>query len=77
MKVAVKLLFQLKRYSPTGRADFELEITPGTTLGALLEQWGLPPHPPKVMLINGRPATRDQELADGDLVVIFPPVEGG
>ncbi len=77
MKIQVKLFFNLKKYSPYPDPEFELEMDEGLKLGHVLKQLGIPDDFPKVMLINGRPAKTDQALEDGDLLVIFPPVEGG
>ncbi len=76
LEIRVKLFFDLQRYGPGGRGDFELELAPGTPVEEVLRGLNLPAGD-KVVLINGRQAAPGQTLAAGDLLVVFPPVEGG
>lgn len=77
MRLEVRLLFNLGSHAPGGQGHFWQDVAPGTTLAALLAAWGIPPQPGKVLLLNGRQASLDHVPQDGDVLVVFPPVEGG
>ena len=49
----------------------------GLTPARLLQQLGIPPEEVALVMVNRRPARLDQELEEGDLVGIFPPLGGG
>ena len=84
MDVEIKLFAGLRDRFPRGqRGRAHLELAPGTTLGALLNQLEVPPRQAQMTLVNGvqvprSPGVREQhELFEGDVVAIFPPVAGG
>jgi sulfur carrier protein ThiS len=76
VKVRVRLFFQYQELGPDGKGDFEFELGPQTTVEQALAELGLPDET-KVVLINGRQARPGQLLQTDDLLVVFPPVEGG
>ena len=76
MQIEVKLYGDLKKFSHGGQSNFELTLNPGATLGDVLEMLSIPMNR-CVSLINGRRATTETVLADGDTVVLFPPISGG
>ena len=77
MIVRVKCFAGLRRYAPAGRSDFEVELAAGTPVGQLLDQMGVPADDQTFIAVNGTRAGRDKPLVDGDLVVLFTPMEGG
>ena len=77
LKIAVKLLVGLHKYSPTGEPQFVLDVSKGDRVQSVLTRLGLPQQGRKVVLVNGRQALADQELQANDLLVVFPPMEGG
>lgn len=77
MDISVKLLVGLKKYSPTGEPQFDLEVAEDVSVGEVLQELGLPRLPVKVVLVNGRQAQPQHKLKERDLLVVFPPLEGG
>jgi molybdopterin synthase sulfur carrier subunit len=55
----------------------ELEFPEGSRLADLLSSLGISKSQIGVMLINGRAASAEHELALGDVVSIFPSIGGG
>lgn len=80
MQIEIKLLTQLKHYLPhpdsQARGRF-LEIAEPATVKDVLEKLGIPLDMPKVIMINRRQGTIDDELVPLDRITIFPPVGGG
>jgi aldehyde:ferredoxin oxidoreductase len=77
MHINLRLLFTLKEYSPTGESSFGLDVAQGATVQSVLAGLKVPPDQFNVVLVNGRQARPDQALAPDDLLVTFPPLEGG
>ena len=77
MPIHVHLFAYLNKYSPTGQEKFDLDLRPGTTVGQLLEKFGIPPDFEKRVLVNGRHAEPSTPLSEGDDVFIYPPAAGG
>jgi sulfur carrier protein ThiS len=59
-----------------GRGVYPYAAEPGATVAAGLEAAGITPGTLDVR-VNGRPASLDQALSDGDLVTIVPMIKGG
>ncbi len=80
MQIEIKLLTQLKHYLPhpdsSGCGKF-VEIDEPATVKNVLEKLGIPLDMPKVIMINRRQGTINDELAPLDRLTIFPPVGGG
>lgn len=79
MTIELALFAYLSQYQPDGQGGRHarpFELAPGTTVGAIITQLGLPDEP-RVVFVNGRHAEEEQELHDGDRLAIFPPVAGG
>ncbi len=53
------------------------EYRPGMTVRDVLEELAIDRKSIVVALVNGRVATLDSELADGDRVRLIPPLGGG
>ena len=77
MKVKVKYFASLREH--IGRAEDTLELTPGTTVGALWEQ--LAPDTTTgnniMTAINQEYVSLETRLEEGDEIAFFPPVTGG
>ena len=74
MQVTVKLFASFR----TGRTPIEIcDYPAGTTVADLVSERGIPVTELGIMLINCRHVHLDRELADGDIVAIFPLLGGG
>ncbi len=77
--VHVKLFAMLRDQFPDlgiGEA-MPVELSPGATVGRLIEQLELPQDQVKVIFVNNIIRKVDHRLSTGDRVGIFPPVGGG
>lgn len=74
MRVTVKLFanFRTNRFTQEIR-EYHSTITVGGIVGEL----GIPGPEVGIIFINGRNAAMDQQLADGDVLSLFPLVGGG
>jgi molybdopterin converting factor small subunit len=74
MELEIKLFASLRKYNP----ELErIEVDDGITILELFEKTGIPPSEVAIVLVNGRHATLDQHLLDGETVAVFPPIAGG
>lgn len=74
MNVDVRLFASLRQ------ARFQqakMDLREGETLAELLDRLQIRPHEVGISMVNGRHATADQPLAEGDSVALFPPIAGG
>ena len=79
MEIEVKLFATLRDYLPKGSSRFscKLEFDGATPIHDILKKLNIPEEIPKIILVNGIHAKKDQRLKEGDVVSIFPPVAGG
>ena len=79
MEIEVKLFATLRDYLPRGSTRFscKMEIDGETKVQDLLEKLKIPEEFPKIILVNGVHAKKEQTLKEGDVLSIFPPVAGG
>ena len=76
MQIRLKLMGAFKNKLPDGIPA--LEVEPGTTVAAVLEQLGISGTHVHMVLVNGgMERDRGRALADGDELTVFPPVAGG
>ena len=54
-----------------------LESSAFATAGDILRHLDIPPQEVAILLVNGFHKKPDQEVKDGDIVALFPPVGGG
>ncbi|MEW6573263.1 MAG: MoaD/ThiS family protein [Bacillota bacterium] len=74
MHVKLKLFASLRN----GRfKEKTLDIKEGSTLIELLQQLGIEKEAVAILLVNGRDGEFRQELKEGDVVSVFPPLGGG
>jgi molybdopterin converting factor small subunit len=79
MLVRVKLMASLRSKLPAGTkgGTADLQMDPGTTVAAVLDQLGVSGHVHLVMVNGAMETERQRTLAEGDELVVFPPVAGG
>ena len=79
MKISLKLIATYRQYLPEGTPGntIELEVLPGTTVEALVNEFEIPLGDESVVVVNGRTPAEDQQLEDGDVVSAFPALAGG
>ena len=80
MQIEIRLLIQLKQYLPQPDSAGNvrsLEIAEPATVRDVLEKLGIPHDIPKIIMINSRQGSIDDEVGPLDRVTIFPPVGGG
>lgn len=77
-KVELRLFGHLREYLPMqGEPGVHMEVPEGFSVQDLIEKLRIPPSDPKIILVNGLHAPREQLLQEGDRVSIFPPIAGG
>lgn len=74
MRVIVKLFanFRISRFKQE-----ILEYPPTVSVGEIVEDLGIPDSEVGIIFINGRNASLDQSLSEGDTLSLFPLVGGG
>jgi len=77
IRVKVKTYAELQRYNPQRGEEFVVLLEEGSSLKRLLESLEIPDHGVMLVLKNGRKASEEDLLADGDAVVLYPVVGGG
>jgi len=79
MKVLIKLRGSFQKHLPEGAQDYSCwqEVRPGATLSELLDRLGIDLNEPKTLVINHRKGDLEHQLAEGDVIAVFPPVSGG
>jgi len=73
IRIIVLLGGNLRKEAGEGRQEFELELTSGSQVEDLLTRLGLPDDRIKMIMVNGRGATLNTPIADGNRVALFPP----
>ncbi len=76
MKVEVRLFATLKDLLPEDKSVETIELEKGSTVNDIIRYYEVP-EMSLIIRVNGRHASRDKVLSDGDRVGIFPPVGGG
>ena len=75
MKVTVKLIGPFVQ--AFGFSEKELDVPEGTTADGLVALVDVDKVRPKIVTRNGRAVAPDEELAEGDRIVISPIYSGG
>lgn len=79
MLIDVKLFASLREYLPADAEEYTAKVPtePGARIQNLAERLKLPDDMPMIFLLNGQHADADDEVREGDVVSIFPPISGG
>ena len=77
MIIKVKGYANMRKYTAHLPSDGDLEIPEGSKVFSVLEQLKVPPELKKMIIVNGRHKAPHYILKPGDLLVFFPPLEGG
>lgn len=82
MQVTLKLFSGLMEYLPADADGNALEVQTRAPLTTrmLLEKYKLPPAEARVIMLNGEflpPENREAPLQDGDVVAVWPSIQGG
>jgi molybdopterin converting factor small subunit len=77
MKVSFRLFANLRSFAPSTDGSGELNLAEASTVETVINVLGIPPETERVVLLNGRHATEDTRVSEGDRLTFFPPVTGG
>jgi sulfur carrier protein ThiS len=83
MPVTVKLLGALREFLPAGSGfnSCQLSITPGQSLGDVLNQLPIPEHKPYLVIVNDEKIDSQDyssiQIQENDEIVLLPPIKGG
>ncbi len=77
MRVQIRLFSNVRQYAPDDGGSFQLELGVGATVHRLVEKLEIPSSVKLVILVNGYHGNENTVLADGDTVILFPPMAGG
>ncbi len=79
MKIEVALFATLSKHLPPGTQSRRatLEVKDGATVRDVLNQLGVPPELPNILLVEGRQAPETTVLVEGQTLSVFPPLAGG
>jgi molybdopterin converting factor small subunit len=78
MRVTVRVFGSLHRYRPgLVHGAISLDVQPGTTVGRIVRQLGIPDAVPLVIMVNSTVCDLDSMPTDGDSLYLFPPMAGG
>jgi molybdopterin converting factor small subunit len=73
MQLTLVLGGQLRHEASDGSVERSVDVAQGATVGDVMQLMGLGADRVKLALVNGRGATSDTRLQDGDRVALFPP----
>ena len=73
MRVTVLLGGSLRHEGGGGRQEFEMELPVAPRIEDVLTGLGLPLDRVKMIMLNGRGATLETPVREGDRVALFPP----
>jgi sulfur carrier protein ThiS len=79
MKIQVALFATLSKYLPAGSLNRRavIEVKDGGTVRDVLNQLGVPPELPNILLVEGRQSPETTVLTEGQTLSVFPPLAGG
>jgi molybdopterin synthase sulfur carrier subunit len=74
MRVTVRLYADLREGHA---AEESMELQPSTAVSGMMKELKVPESVVTLIFINGRHASPDTLLNEGDIVALFPPIGGG
>ena len=78
MTVQVRLNAILRKYAgPDGQVDFATVLPVGAAVDDIIRKLGIPSEEVGLAAVNLKYAERNQILAEGDRVILFPQLTGG
>jgi len=80
MIIEVKVLSFLRQYIPSSDKHLDGDkwnIPEGTRVAHALAMLNIPEEQDKILLVNDRSADGETVLNEGDVLHVFPPIEGG
>jgi molybdopterin converting factor small subunit len=80
MEITVRLLASYRRYLPEDHDDqagYRYRTSSAVRVGDVLASLPVPQSDAYTFLVNGRHAERDEVLAQGDVLSVFPAAGGG
>lgn len=79
MTIQVALYAGLTRYLPLGAQERKatLRVPDGATVLEVMRQLGVPDDVPCIPVVDGKRATAETVLRDGETLSLFPPLTGG
>ncbi len=79
IRVTVKLYSELAKlvqnYNPS--TGIVVTLDKGKTVGDLIEALGLSPKSARIAVINSMVRKIDEQIFDGELILLFSPISGG
>jgi molybdopterin converting factor small subunit len=77
MVITVKLFGNLRDYLPEKTTVCSAEAADGSTVGDVLDRFGVPRDKPRIILVNSYRSRLEHVLEDGDVVAAFQVLPGG
>jgi molybdopterin converting factor small subunit len=80
MRITVRLLASYRQYLPENhdtQAGYGMDVASGVQVDDVLTELPIPHEDPYTFFVNGRHATHDMVLDEGDILSVFPAVGGG
>lgn len=77
MHVTVEMHGPLQRFNQGGQPRAELDLQDGLTVHELLLKLGMDMDEPWNAALDGTLAKPSDKVADGSLLMVFPPIDGG
>jgi len=77
MVITVKLFGNLRNYLPEGKMVCRTEAADGSTVGDVLDHFGVPRDKPRIILVNSYRSQVVHVLEDGDVLAAFQVLPGG
>ena len=75
-RVVVRLYASLRSYAG-GAPSVEVDVEPGRTVAAVLDELDVPAEQARIIFVNHRAGNLSQPLAGGEQIGVFPAIGGG
>jgi molybdopterin converting factor small subunit len=77
MHVVVDVMGTLRRFLENGQGRVVLEVEEGMTIGEVLLKLGMDLEEPWNASLDGTLASPSDQVSEGSVVLVFPPITGG